>query len=328
MLLSRGFDLNLFGGLPRIRLLEPGRRDPLLTFARAQLADVEASHYASDGTTLAFDAADVARFNGTAQRLLFEGQRTRLNILAADETMATQSVTVTAAAHTLSFWGTGSVALSGAATGSLAGTGAGNRVTLTFTPAAGTLTPTVTGTVSRAQLEAGSFASTYIRKQDVAATRGADLAIAALASLGIGGSGACTVLWSGTVAGVLVGNRRLFCIHDGTFANSVAALVTANSLVAIRTAGGTPANSSSAGTVSLDTRFAAGAVIGAGRVACSLNGGAVQAVTGAPTSGLTTLQVGSWLGAEALFGEIGLLGIIPRPVSDAQLQRLVAAMPL
>jgi hypothetical protein len=88
----------------------------------------------------------------------------RRNILLATDTMATQSVTVTAAAHTLSFTGTGTVTLTGASVaGPLVGTGAGNRVSLTFTPTAGSLTLTVAGSVTFAQLETGSTATAYQR---------------------------------------------------------------------------------------------------------------------------------------------------------------------
>ncbi|MFV3388434.1 hypothetical protein ACNFCJ_24020, partial [Pseudomonas sp. NY15364] len=86
-----------------------------------------------------YSAWTVIRVRG----LLIEESRT--NLLLNSATLATQSVTVTAVAHTLSFYGTGSVTLSGAATGTLTGTGAGNRVSLTFTPTAGTLTLTVSG---------------------------------------------------------------------------------------------------------------------------------------------------------------------------------------
>ena len=88
----------------------------------------------------------------------------RRNLLLATDTLATQSLTVTAAAHTLAFTGTGTVTLTGASTaGPLVGTGAGNRVSLTFTPTAASLTLTVTGSVTLGQLELGSTATAYQR---------------------------------------------------------------------------------------------------------------------------------------------------------------------
>ena len=96
------------------------------------------------------------------------------NILLNSATLVTQSVTVTAQAYTLSFRGTGSVALSGVATGTLAGTGVDNRVQLTFTPTAGTLTLTVTGSVTTAVLRAGTIAGTYIPTAGSTVTRNAD----------------------------------------------------------------------------------------------------------------------------------------------------------
>ena len=86
----------------------------------------------------------------------------RKNILLATETLATQSVTTLASQYTLSFTGTGSVTLSGTATGTLTGTGSG-RASLTFTPSAGTLTLTVSGSVTKAQLELGASAGPYQR---------------------------------------------------------------------------------------------------------------------------------------------------------------------
>lgn len=94
----------------------------------------------------------------TFARLPVTGRR---NALLATETLATQAVTVTAVARTLSFYGTGAVVLSGTYVGTLVGTGASNRVSLTFTPTAGSLTLTVTGSVTQAQLELGSTATNY-----------------------------------------------------------------------------------------------------------------------------------------------------------------------
>lgn len=88
----------------------------------------------------------------------------RRNLLLATDTLATQSLTVAAVAHTLAFTGTGTVTLTGASiAGPLIGTGASNRVSLTFTPTAASLTLTVVGSVTLAQLELGSTATAYQR---------------------------------------------------------------------------------------------------------------------------------------------------------------------
>lgn len=81
------------------------------------------------------------------------------NLFVSPRSPATQDVTVTAAAHTLSFDGTGTITLSGAYSGSLVGTGASERVTLAFTPSAGTLTLTVSGSMDFVQLEATNYMS-------------------------------------------------------------------------------------------------------------------------------------------------------------------------
>lgn len=103
----------------------------------------------------------LAGFNIDANTVTIDVQSpglARRNLLSETDTLATQSVTVEAIEHTLSFSGTGTVTLSGASmSGPLVGTGTGQRVSLVFTPAAGSLTLTVSGTVSDAQLEEGSL---------------------------------------------------------------------------------------------------------------------------------------------------------------------------
>ncbi|WP_297340307.1 hypothetical protein [Pseudophaeobacter sp.] len=92
----------------------------------------------------------------------------RTNLLLNSDTLSTQSVTVSAVKHTLSFTGTGTVTLSGAATdGPLFGMGTSekNSVRMSFTPSAGSLTLTVSGDVQNAQLETGPYATDYISTQ-------------------------------------------------------------------------------------------------------------------------------------------------------------------
>jgi hypothetical protein len=93
------------------------------------------------------------------------------NLLLNSATLSTQNITSVAVPYTLSFENTGTVTLSGTSTaGPLVGTGVGNRVSLTFTPTAGTLTLTVSGTVSNAQLEIGSTANQYTPTTSVPAS--------------------------------------------------------------------------------------------------------------------------------------------------------------
>lgn len=106
------------------------------------------------------------------------------NLVRSSDAPPTQSFTVAATVHTLSLFGTGSITLSGAATGTLTGTGASNRVVLTFTPTAATLTLTVSGSVTFAQLEENSFATDYIPNPNTGASSSAgadDVQVAASA---------------------------------------------------------------------------------------------------------------------------------------------------
>ena len=81
----------------------------------------------------------------------------KVNLLTGSAALATQSVATTAIPYTLKHTGTGTITLSGTSTaGPLVGPG-----TLTFTPTAGTLTLTVSGSVTEAQLETGSVATRY-----------------------------------------------------------------------------------------------------------------------------------------------------------------------
>jgi len=110
---------------------------------------------------------------GSCPSILIEDART--NLVFPSATLTTQTRTVTAVANTLSFYGTGTIVLSGVHTATLTGTGANDRVSLTFTPTAGSLILTVTGTVTNAQLEVGSNASSYIPTVTATVTRNADV---------------------------------------------------------------------------------------------------------------------------------------------------------
>jgi hypothetical protein len=100
-----------------------------------------------------------------------------LNSLIDGTDFNTQSVTVSAVAYTLSFYGTGTITLSGVSTaGPLVGTGVyPQRVQLTFTPTAGSLTLTVSGSCKYVLLQTGTFAGTFIPTAGASVTRNADV---------------------------------------------------------------------------------------------------------------------------------------------------------
>lgn len=76
------------------------------------------------------------------------------NFYLNSATLATQSVTVlTSGTYIVSFYGTGSIAFSNGATGTLSGTGVSNRVSVVINPTTTTVTSTVTGSVTSAQFE-------------------------------------------------------------------------------------------------------------------------------------------------------------------------------
>jgi hypothetical protein len=147
----------------------------LVTFTRASSGTFVGSDGVLQTATTNEPRFDHNPTTGESLGLLVEEART--NLLLNSATLSTQSVTVAAAANTLSFYGTGTVTLTGVSTaGPLVGTGANNRVSLTFTPTAGVLVLTVSGSVTNAQLEAGAFVTSYIPTTTATVTRAADVA--------------------------------------------------------------------------------------------------------------------------------------------------------
>jgi hypothetical protein len=167
--------------LPRLALdFTTAVLDPRVTVTRSGNT---ATVTDSSGVIVAINA-DLPRFDYNPSTLicnglLIEESRTNelLNSLIDGTDLSTQVVVVTAAARTLSFYGTGQVVLSGAHSATVTGSGAYPvRTTLTFTPSVGALTLTVTGTVQFAQLEVGVFATSFIPTEATAVTRNPDVA--------------------------------------------------------------------------------------------------------------------------------------------------------
>lgn len=156
--------------------------DPRITFTRVGNT---ATYINSSGIITAINA-NLPRFDYNPTTLVCKGlliEETRknlfLNSLIDGTNLSTQIVTTTATATTISFYGTGSVVLSGTHSATVNGLGAyPTRTTYTFTPTAGALTATVSGTVQYAQIEAGAFATSFIPTDSTVGgiTRNADVA--------------------------------------------------------------------------------------------------------------------------------------------------------
>lgn len=149
---------------------------------------------------------------------LFEPQST--NIYLNSETLVTQDVTTLASVYTVSFYGTGSITFSGTHTGSLVGTSVSDRVSLTFTATAGTLTSTITGLVSNGQCENLSYATSYITTAGSQTTRNQDICNngGGLASIN---STEGTLYFEGAALSD-DGTFRYVSLSDGTNQNTVA----------------------------------------------------------------------------------------------------------
>ena len=109
--------------------------------------------------------------DGTASILL---EPLSTNLIVNSELNNIENIVVSAVSHTISFYGTGSITLSGTHSATLSGTGANDRVSLTFTPSAGTLICTDSGSVDKKQIEALPYSTSYIPTSGQIATRLAD----------------------------------------------------------------------------------------------------------------------------------------------------------
>lgn len=127
-----------------------------------ELGTIASSYIPTTSTTIT-RAADVVTGSGFIYSDVVEGGATLLNKHKYLNTSTT--VAVTAQSYVLSFYGIGSISLSGTFVGSLAGTGLTNRVFLTFTPSAGNLILTVQEEVTSVQLETGNILGPFVNEK-------------------------------------------------------------------------------------------------------------------------------------------------------------------
>jgi hypothetical protein len=303
-----------------ISLMTPGSLDGRITFTRASTA----TYFDATGTmqTAAVNAPrwDYDPVAHTLNGLFIEGAST--NVLLNSSALTTQSVTVTAVAYTLSFYGTGTITKSGTASGALVGTGAAQRVSQTFTPTAGSLTLTVSGTVSNAQLETGTFPSSYIPTAGASVTRAIDSAIMSTSPWFTNPLALSYVV--DAMQPAIGGAPTYVEFDDGTTANR-SLLSTDAALLNVRffeiNANTTTLNGAGAGTITAGVPFKSGAVSISGQHGYMLNGGAFisnAAAANPPT--VTTLRIGKPTSATVGSFYIRRVRYWPQALTAAQLQ--------
>ncbi len=257
--------------------------------------------------------------------LLLESART--NLFIQSNTPLSQTITVAATPHVISFYGDGSITMSGGFVGVVTGSGAfPSRTDLVFTPNAGDLIVTLSGNISSPQLEEGDIASSYIPTTGSATLRDDDIASVTLGPWFNTSQG--TLVFEGSLDSALA-NDRIIEIDGGATTTRFSVLW--NSVLglpqfqvweagALQAAIAPPGNS-----ISLGSPFRVAIAYAANDFAVSLNGSAVATDTsGVMPTGLTTLRLGrSVWGAQGLMLAEGLT-YYPSRLSDGELQTLSA----
>lgn len=261
--------------------------------------------------------------SGVCEGILVEEART--NLFLNSRVPVTQNVTVSATPYTLSFFGTGSITLSGVHSATLNGTGANDRVSLTFTPSAGTLTCTVTGSIDLVQVEAGSFPTSPIITYGATATRAADnisIATSAFPYSATAGTLYSEYAMAFDSTGYTTSAFVSCGIDDGSTDNMIRNQIYSGNVQSYyRGTSSTTFNVSIGAYVpdsfikhaqSWENAVSASAVVDGGTV---YNDSTLSAF-----SSPTTFRVGNIISSSYLNGHIKALSYVPRRKSDAELQ--------
>lgn len=299
------------------------RKGPTPVFTRA----TNATFIGSNGL-IQSAAINVARFDHdpvtlVCKGLLLEEQRT--NDIRTSSAPATQTRTVTAVPYTLSFYGTGTIVLSGVHVATVTGSGAyPARTTLTFTPTAGSLILTITGSVTNAQLEAGLFATSWIQTLAIGSvTRSADV---------------CSITGA-NFAGMYNQDEGSLLVNAFTSANGNRTIVasdnnTADEMVRLRTEGtdpffrvtdgGSDLVAIDSGTVIANTAFKLAGAYKVNDFASVINGGTVGTDVAGTIPTVDRMRIGAGQAGNTMCGCISSLRYYRKRLSDAKLQAITA----
>ena len=304
---------------------------PAAGIASAALGDLAQLSIAQYSDAFAFTRASTATYidvNGVMQTAAINEQRFDYssgvrqalveggtnNVLANRLVGATESVTTTAQSYTLSFYGTGSYTLSGTATGTLNGTGANNRVTLTVTATAGTLTLTVTGSCTNVQLEALPFTSSFVNGTRAADTPRLSPKLEALIQ-----RASCTVV----VKGEKIFGLPYFVLLGGGTAQRLLGSNGGGTAIGF---GASPPNSVPTGSITQPVpSFGTAGSWDAGNLSLSYNSGTVSTTAFTMATDRSQVYLGRDSVANPAYGWINQFIIYPFRTTDAEVQRLAAA---
>jgi hypothetical protein len=303
----------------------------IVTFTRA----FPATYFDAKGV-MQTAASDVPRIDfdpvtGECKGLLIEESRVNsfLNSLLDGTSISTQTVTVTAAPWTISFYGTGSITLSGAHVATITGTSNTARTALTFTPSAGSLLCTVSGTAKWANCEIGSFATSFIPTAGATATRAADIAvISGTAFSDFYRQGIGTILLDSALANNPANSTfpHILSISDGAYNESLSVLTNQFSSQTVQVVNGGVSNHSLNYLSVAEKRRIFSLAYKNDDLACSLNAGVPLIATSGTINALATkINIGSSYVASALFtGHFGHLSYFPARLPNTTLQHLSA----
>ncbi len=252
------------------------------------------------------------------------------NLFLNSRAAATQNFSVTAQAYTLSFIGTGTITLSGTSTaGPLVGTGANNRVSLTFTPSAGTLTLTVSGTMDLVQLETGIVATSPIITAGATVTRGADNLSIATSAFPFNAAAVTMFVEASTPVASTATDRAFLQLDSGaTNNNRLIQYVAGSSNILnffVSSGGAAQASVNSGATITANTPHKLASSAAANDFRSSVNG-----VLGTPDTsgsmpvGITTLRLGRDASGGQPYGHIRKVMVLPRTSTNAERQALTA----